>query len=596
MENIRLIFVLAEKYTNENEASEIMIQAFEACKQNVKTDVTWLKEKSFDSANINKTDFVIFEDFKGNIFDRLKETKCARILGPWAISICLMEGKAIPNFPWPIYNVAMYDCIVTSSNLSKSIKMEIKEKVQIMGGCYVDNLVEKVTHLVTDNPKSEKYLAAAEAGVALMCSSWIEAVWVASQAANVHCRNKEFEKHRCLPFQNLIICCTGLAGARERKELEKLITENGGQYSAKLNLKKTDFLVCSGVAGATSEKYKAARKTDIKCVDICWALESVRKGYALPHNQYPVKKCTSTPTKTEVHVDPDFSTISAIGIPNTSQRAYIEESVAGGATLQCFGSPSKAGPSKRKGNLKEEYGELVDKLDIKKAKMAGHYLDGCSVYVTGFSPAHTEKLCKILNLSGATRYDQFSDRVTHVIVGDPKYPEVKTIKNRGYHCLLVSVQWVLESIEKEQPVNEENYLVSSSDLEKSTIGSPLSKKGLSLLRSNVTITENRLEEVKEKEDANVQNPDDDILQQYLKPANTVQEEDTLAQLLQNADNTDFSKQVHDLPKVPCEFKPSETSTQQTNTTNEYTTDSRTEMFLKDLSFLLSALMITISST
>lgn len=83
---------------------------------------------------------------------------CSRILGPCAVSVCLMEGKAIPNFPWPIFNVAMYDCTVTCSYLSKIVKAEIKEKVEKMGGCYVDTLLAKNTHLVTGSAKSEKYL------------------------------------------------------------------------------------------------------------------------------------------------------------------------------------------------------------------------------------------------------------------------------------------------------------------------------------------------------------------------------------------------------------------------------------------------------
>lgn len=98
------------------------------------------------------------------------------------------------------------------------------------------------------------------------------------------------------------------------------------------------------------------------------------------------------------------------------------------------------------------------------------------MYITGFSPEHTDKLCKILNLSGATRYDQFSDRVTHVIVGDPKFHEVKVIKNKGYQCSLVSVQWLLDSMEAEQPVNEEKYLLSTSDIDKSEFSSPLGRK------------------------------------------------------------------------------------------------------------------------
>lgn len=83
---------------------------------------------------------------------------CSRILGAWAVNVCLMEGKQIPNFPWPIYNVAMYGCLVTCSYLSKVVKAEIKEKVEKMGGCYDDKLLSKNTHLITGSAKSEKYL------------------------------------------------------------------------------------------------------------------------------------------------------------------------------------------------------------------------------------------------------------------------------------------------------------------------------------------------------------------------------------------------------------------------------------------------------
>ncbi|KAJ8920478.1 hypothetical protein NQ315_005346 [Exocentrus adspersus] len=591
MDNIRLIFVLPEKYDTEKEVSEIMIQAYETCKQNVRTDVTWVKEDNFDSLTVNKTDFVIFEDFKGDLFENLKETKCARILGPWAISICLMDEKPIPNYPWPIYNVAMYECIIACSNLPKIKKLEIKERVEIMGGCYVDTLVEKVTHLITDSPKSEKYYAAAEAGVKLMCSSWIEAVWETSQSTNVHANDKEFEEHKCLPFQNLNICCTGLLDV-QRKELERVIKKNGGKYSAKLRLTEADFLVCAGVEGSMSEKYKAARKrSNIYCVDISWVTESVAKGYSLPHHLFPVKKATSTPTKGGQYLNPDFSILSAISIANiSSEKAGVDSTV--NATLRNspagFASP-KPGPSKRKGNLKEDYGQLVDSLDIKKAKKAGQYLDGCSVYITGFSPDHAEKLCKILNLSGATRYDQFSERVTHVIVGDPKFYEVKLIQSKHSQCAVVSVEWLLDSIEKLQPVSEEQYLLSISDINKTDFTSPLSKKGLNLLRTDRTVTRVEAEEAQTAVSQEEDKAETDIIQQYLKRGNTVQEEDdTLAQLLKNADNlSDLANKVQDQPKEPVEFKPAETSTQRTSMSLTQDETSASQMFFEGLKFLVT---------
>lgn len=78
-----------------------------------------------------------------------------------------------------------------------------------------------------------------------MRSSWIEAVWEASQYSNIHATDDEFQEYKCLPFQNLHISCTGLTDAK-RKELEKLVTEYGGKYSARLKLAEADVLLCAG--------------------------------------------------------------------------------------------------------------------------------------------------------------------------------------------------------------------------------------------------------------------------------------------------------------------------------------------------------------
>lgn len=83
-------------------------------------------------------------------------------------------------------------------------------------------------------------------------------------------------------------------------------------------------------SSTNSEKYKAARQQkNIKCVNISWIIDSVEQGYALPHNKYQVQKMTSTPTKPEDPVNPEFSMLSAIGAPNMSQRVLIEETWAG---------------------------------------------------------------------------------------------------------------------------------------------------------------------------------------------------------------------------------------------------------------------------
>lgn len=59
-----------------------------------------------------------------------------------------------------------------------------------------------------------------------------------------------------------------------------------------------------------------------------WVDDSIEMGYALSHVKYQVKKITSTPTKQYEPVYPEFSMISAIGGPNSTQRAFIEETMS----------------------------------------------------------------------------------------------------------------------------------------------------------------------------------------------------------------------------------------------------------------------------
>lgn len=79
-----------------------------------------------------------------------------------------------------------------------------------------------------------------------MTPAWVDAVWTESQKVNIHCNDEKFRSYCCLPFHNLTICATGLTKVAEKHELDKLITSNGGKYTAALALTKTDVLVCYG--------------------------------------------------------------------------------------------------------------------------------------------------------------------------------------------------------------------------------------------------------------------------------------------------------------------------------------------------------------
>ncbi|KAK9879087.1 hypothetical protein WA026_003900 [Henosepilachna vigintioctopunctata] len=536
MDSVTVIFVLSNKLNDETEAGEVMLQAFEACKQN-KVNSSWVKEKDINALELKKTDFIVFENFDGRDFGSIIKQKSASILGPWCVLICLMEGKKIPNFQWPIYNVAMYNCFVTTSHLPKKSKIAISEKVQSMGGYYTDSLTENITHLISDSVKTAKYSKGIEMNVKIMTPAWIDAVWNASQQSNVHCNDDQFKKFKCLPFHKLVISSTGLTNSNVREEIKRLITINGGEYTGKLNLSITDFLICEGANGCMSEKYREARKTGtIHCVTLQWLYDSVEKGYCVQHDQYTVQKGTSTPQK-DNHINPDFSTMSAIN-NSKFEKTSVDD------TIQLSNDKISNGVKRK---AFSEYHALIEQIDIKRAKRSGQFLDGCSVYLVGFNGDHREKLCKIINASGATRCDDMSDRVTHVIVGDTECHELKTIASKGYCCSIINLHWLLDSIERRRPCNEESYLVKT-DSDHSKFRSPLGKKALNLLRTSriitevdLTVSQNEKEKIQDKESAVAER---DIMQQYLVPELT--EEDTLVKLLRNANYDSQQLGIQDL--------------------------------------------------
>lgn len=68
------------------------------------------------------------------------------------------------------------------------------------------------------------------------------------------------------------------------------------------------------------------------------------------------------------------------------------------------------------------------------------------VYLSGFNMEQTEKLRRVLNGGGATRFNEISDSVTHIIVGDIVSSDLKFLKSSGFrydllysHCFDIYV-------------------------------------------------------------------------------------------------------------------------------------------------------------
>ncbi|XP_071053799.1 DNA topoisomerase 2-binding protein 1-like isoform X2 [Onthophagus taurus] len=538
--NLRIIFIIPEEYDNETQCSEIMQSAFQACKGN-SVNVEWIRDdNSLTEAELQKTEFIVFDKFEGSCYERIKDSK-ATIVGAYCLLICLIDGRPVPNFSWPVFNMAMSDCVVCTSHITKSKRDCLKEKIQLMGGQFTEGLFEPNTHLITDNVKTEKYVKAAELGLKIMLPDWVDVVWEFSQTENVHCNDQRFKTYFCPPFNNLKITTTGFTNIEEREKLKTIITENGGTYSGQLHCDTTDILICNGPT--TSDKYKVARKTNkIKCVSHDWLLDSVRNGYALKVEEYTIKKQTSTPTKNRENINPNFSVMSAIN-SITPYSSVLQETV----NLSMSNSNSSLSQTrKRRSSTLNDVNDIIDGIDIKSVKQAGRFLDGCCVFIAGFSPDQREKVSRILNLGGATRYDQLSDRITHIIVGDPTLNDARALY-KEHSAPVVSLEWLCECIRTQSVVHEDEYVVNlQTRASPNVTDSPISQKGLKLLRCGLS---KEISNSDDKKEETITNPTDDfndinseILQQYLNPALTNQE-DTIAQFLQNNDFN--SKQIDD---------------------------------------------------
>jgi dihydrodipicolinate reductase len=59
------------------------------------------------------------------------------------------SSSAIPGLPYPVYTVAMFNCVVTSTGFEKEEKAALQKKIERMGGIYANAFHDGVTHLVT---------------------------------------------------------------------------------------------------------------------------------------------------------------------------------------------------------------------------------------------------------------------------------------------------------------------------------------------------------------------------------------------------------------------------------------------------------------
>ncbi|XP_012272472.1 DNA topoisomerase 2-binding protein 1-B isoform X3 [Orussus abietinus] len=522
--DVNIYFVIRGEYENETECSEDMWEAFNKCNE-FDLSPKWITEKKCNKIPLQKKDVVVFEEFAGILFKKLQNLKCS-IVGPRCLLNCFASNEPIPEGTNPVFVNAMRGLIICASGFSVDIKNRIQERVEYMGGIFTRQFRCSVTHLVTDSVMSAKYEKAVEYQLPIFTVEWVHAVWEANMKEFVSANNSVFDKYKCPVFKNLIVTSTALL-KNKKEEIKHLINSNGGEFMGALDGSKVRIVLAPEKC-PPSDKLKYAMQNNIACLQMEWVYESVSIGYALPFTKYLITstKACSTPERTGAHETLNFSSISAISISgDLNPNRVVDETMM--TTMRSMSSHTEVVQQDQ-----TSYIPVLERLNLKEAKLAGPFLDGCNIYLAGFTAIAREKLNRILNVGSATRLDDLADAVTHVLIGDinKASAEIKLMRSKGLSPYVLHLDWLEESMKLKRPAAEENYLCEPKDDTSSKPkepASPLSKKNLQMLqRPKKTIPLN----IDRDTSSSKQIEQLDLTQQYLQKS--VAPDKTLKEFLQ----------------------------------------------------------------
>lgn len=217
-----------------------------------------------------------------------------------------------------------------------------------------------------------------------MKASWIHEVWKDNLQDNILATDKKFDIHQVPIFYKLRVTTTGLT-RREKKEVEDLIGKEGGHYFGEFSSGNIDVVIAKKNATETP-KLKAALTQRKDCLCIEWIVDSVKKGFALPIEKYridlQVKKHTSTPEKVHANRSIDNTQATGIDVSSIPFAGTINDTAMSNLSIASdIGSISRKRKSNDSANDNKDlsYKIAYEKLDVKVAKRAGNFLDGCSV-------------------------------------------------------------------------------------------------------------------------------------------------------------------------------------------------------------------------
>nr|XP_046226965.1 DNA topoisomerase 2-binding protein 1 [Scatophagus argus] len=382
----------------------------------------------------------VFSCFTSPAFLHCKKLGC-RIVSPLVVLYCLQQQHCVPKAEKPVYNMAMADITISCTSLDKATRAEVMDLVQLMGGRVYLDLNVSVTHLIAGEVGSKKYLVAASLGKPILLPAWVKACWERSQDSLFRYTDLPMEDYMCPVLRGCTVCVTGLSST-ERKEVQRLCEQHGANYTGQLKMNECTHLI---VSEPTGQKYECARKWNVYCVTLHWLFDSIEKGFCQDESRYKVERNapkttrphTSTPTGTSKKEEGS----SLLGLSHISVNASmtINDTALTNATISRLEAP-----------------DPIDSLDLTVCP-ADDILDGCKLYLCGLPGKKLEKLRRLVNAAGGLRFNQPSEELTHVVMGELDQDLKNFLSKATHRPHVVTVQWLLDSFNKGSLLPEGGY-------------------------------------------------------------------------------------------------------------------------------------------
>ncbi|KAL7208690.1 hypothetical protein ACSBR1_030429 [Camellia fascicularis] len=441
-----------------------------------------------DPSRNGPDDFHVISSADHEKFEVLQKKGC-NLLGPQCMLSCAKEHRPLPKQGFTCC-LAMDGVKVLASGFEMDEKLEIGKMVTAMGGVLHAKTSLDVSFVIVKNVLAAKYKWALNVlKKPIVTLNWLHQCWKEHRIVSQ-------ESYRVLPFSGLTICVTRIP-ADERREMEKVVVQNGGKYSAELT-KKCTHLVCDISYGYLLKVTNTRSPNDgvifislhvnglinlfleevmpyvhgsvtfnfLTFVCVCLSEESypVQGGSSSSING--MRTCllaqrsqdkgvgNSQCAPSSVAGDSNLETVLCGGIADPELEATLSQNVSTTfSDTTIFVKEESGAPAKQAKSETNFDGCVADDSQNEDNDL---YLSDCRILLLGFDASEMRKLVNMVRRGGGSRYMSFNEKLTHIVVGTPSEIEKKEV--RGLAALgviyVVRTVWLedCDRTKKEVPV------------------------------------------------------------------------------------------------------------------------------------------------